>query len=214
MDGRKRKAVGRFRRLRASTRILDSFLYAGWRHGAGRKLPRAISWIQLRQPRRRGATLARGCEGGRGLHRERSVRRAGADAEKVGAEDYGKWWAWEDSNLQPVDYEPNALTIELQARRAAPYDTATTETRQGPGEGEEVAHCTVSKLLKIERRLFTNNAPQYSRKSSDRRQAGVRRGVRWRLPFHSRGSRPPSCASRETPAQRGAFLCAPGPVAR
>jgi hypothetical protein len=28
------------------------------------------------------------------------------------------WWAWEDSNLQPVDYEPNALTIELQAPRS------------------------------------------------------------------------------------------------
>lgn len=25
------------------------------------------------------------------------------------------WWAWEDSNLQPIDYEPTALTIELQA---------------------------------------------------------------------------------------------------
>ena len=32
----------------------------------------------------------------------------------------GEWWAWEDSNLQPVDYEPNALTIELQARRVVP----------------------------------------------------------------------------------------------
>jgi hypothetical protein len=48
-----------------------------------------------------------------------------------------KWWAWEDSNLQPVDYEPNALTIELQARRVVSYDTATEEASQGPGENEE-----------------------------------------------------------------------------
>jgi hypothetical protein len=45
--------------------------------------------------------------------------------------DGGEWWAWEDSNLQPVDYEPNALTIELQARRVDSYDTATGEASQG-----------------------------------------------------------------------------------
>ena len=45
------------------------------------------------------------------------------------------WWAWEDSNLQPVDYEPNALTIELQARRVDFYNTASGEASQGPGEG-------------------------------------------------------------------------------
>jgi hypothetical protein len=26
------------------------------------------------------------------------------------------WWARQDSNLQPIGYEPTALTIELQAR--------------------------------------------------------------------------------------------------
>ena len=45
--------------------------------------------------------------------------------------DGGEWWAWEDSNLQPVDYEPNALTIELQARRVDSYDTATGWASQG-----------------------------------------------------------------------------------
>ena len=33
-----------------------------------------------------------------------------------------KWWARQDSNLQPVDYEPNALTVELRALQAfIPY---------------------------------------------------------------------------------------------
>ena len=27
-----------------------------------------------------------------------------------------RWWAREDSNLQPIDYEPTALTVELRAR--------------------------------------------------------------------------------------------------
>lgn len=27
------------------------------------------------------------------------------------------WWARQDSNLQPIGYEPTALTIELQAPR-------------------------------------------------------------------------------------------------
>jgi hypothetical protein len=49
----------------------------------------------------------------------------------------GEWWAWEDSNLQPVDYEPNALTIELQARRVESYDTATGEASQGLGMDEK-----------------------------------------------------------------------------
>ena len=26
-----------------------------------------------------------------------------------------EWWAREDSNLQPIDYEPTALTVELRA---------------------------------------------------------------------------------------------------
>ncbi len=26
------------------------------------------------------------------------------------------WWGRQESNLQPVDYEPNALTIELRPR--------------------------------------------------------------------------------------------------
>jgi hypothetical protein len=30
-----------------------------------------------------------------------------------------RWWARQDSNLQPDGYEPSALTIELQARRAS-----------------------------------------------------------------------------------------------
>ena len=30
------------------------------------------------------------------------------------------WWAWEESNLQPTDYESAALTVELQARKDAP----------------------------------------------------------------------------------------------
>ena len=30
-----------------------------------------------------------------------------------------KWWARQDSNLQPSGYEPLALTIELQAPRCA-----------------------------------------------------------------------------------------------
>jgi hypothetical protein len=29
---------------------------------------------------------------------------------------FSKWWAREDSNLQPSGYEPLALTIELRAR--------------------------------------------------------------------------------------------------
>ena len=97
-------------------------------------------------------------EGRSRLHRERSIRRAGADVEEVvcmsakvmGASDEDRdwvceieercgWWAWEDSNLQPVDYEPNALTIELQARRVDSYDTASTGVSQGPGESEDVS---------------------------------------------------------------------------
>jgi hypothetical protein len=27
------------------------------------------------------------------------------------------WWAWQDLNLRPADYESDALTPELQARR-------------------------------------------------------------------------------------------------
>ncbi len=37
-----------------------------------------------------------------------------------------KWWARQDSNLQPDRYERSALTIELQARRAL-------DCRQGGG---------------------------------------------------------------------------------
>lgn len=44
----KRKAPRRFRRLRPSTRILDSLLYARRRHRAARKLPRPFSRLQLR----------------------------------------------------------------------------------------------------------------------------------------------------------------------
>lgn len=29
------------------------------------------------------------------------------------------WWAGQDSNLQPIGYEPTALTIELPARQVA-----------------------------------------------------------------------------------------------
>ena len=38
-----------------------------------------------------------------------------------------RWWAWQDSNLQPVDYEPNALTIELLARTILRYHTNIQE---------------------------------------------------------------------------------------
>ena len=40
---------------------------------------------------------------------------------------FSKWWAREDSNLQPSGYEPLALTIELRARagRANAAERAT-----------------------------------------------------------------------------------------
>ena len=37
-----------------------------------------------------------------------------------GDSDRARWWAGQDSNLQPVDYEPNALTVELPARWTTP----------------------------------------------------------------------------------------------
>mgnify|MGYP006864737249 CR=1 FL=1 len=33
-------------------------------------------------------------------------------------EGWKRWWAWQDSNLQPDRYERSALTIELQAPSA------------------------------------------------------------------------------------------------
>ncbi|MGY2843071.1 hypothetical protein ACVIWU_007053 [Bradyrhizobium sp. USDA 4509] len=44
------------------------------------------------------------------------------------------WWAWQDSNLQPVRYERTALTIELQApllrrRRSIVYNLSGAPAR-------------------------------------------------------------------------------------
>ena len=49
---------------------------------------------------------------------EQAVRSGGA-APPVVHGSVPKWWARQDSNLQPDGYEPPALTIELRARRCA-----------------------------------------------------------------------------------------------
>jgi hypothetical protein len=44
----------------------------------------------------------------------------------IGLRRLAEWWAHQDSNLEPKDYESSALTIELWARRWIMADATAT----------------------------------------------------------------------------------------
>ena len=58
-----------------------------------------------------------------------------SDGTRSGLQVEAEWWALQDSNLQPTDYESAALTIELRAR-----PEATRVPTQDMPSGEQMAH--------------------------------------------------------------------------
>ena len=77
---------------------------------------------------RRAARCFGGEEGS--LGGRAAVKRAPWDWVKA-LQPFVKWWALEDSNLQPRDYESPALTIELRAREDS-WDPPSLEPSTGP----------------------------------------------------------------------------------
>ena len=72
--------------------------------GGGHNLPELNGWF-LRKRHAVGPSM-----------RDRNAGSVASEAKLK----YG-WWAWQDSNLQPKDYESSALTVVLQARVPADY---------------------------------------------------------------------------------------------
>jgi len=100
--------------------------------GSGWRLGQSLRRVWARSPRDRGgpicppllASPARTAEGGRS-HMGLAGR-------------IGVWWAHQDLNLEPTDYESAALTVELWAREAGSSISRAGAREQRSRQGSEI----------------------------------------------------------------------------